>query len=172
MKNRLLLIGLAFCLGPSLNASQQLSNDSDTQYKQFHDQVANFFNNNGLFTVPYTKYKINLSTQYPKMNVFENDTTYVFKFELAGIDKKDIKISISNQNILTIQGSKKELTNEERQDMIRQEQYYGSFSRTISLPDDIDSNKIKVSYNNGILKVVIDKDIKKIKNGTRVLSID
>ena len=54
-----------------------------------------FFNNDAIFK------------SYPKMNAFENEKQYIFKFELAGIEKKDIKVSISNQNILSISGEKK-----------------------------------------------------------------
>lgn len=173
MNNKLITAGLAFCLGTTLNATSFFSNDVDGHYKQFHNEIARFFNNDGFFTTsPYKQYRINLSTSYPKMNAFENKKSYTFEFELAGIDKKDIKVSITDQNILTITGSKKELTKEEKKDMIRQEQYYGSFSRSISLPDDINSNKIKVKHKNGILKVIIDKDIRKAKKGVRILSID
>ena len=173
MKNRLILSGLVFCLGTTLNAGSFFTNDSDSRSKQFVSEVEQFFNSdNHFFSIPYKHYKINLSTSYPKLNIFENKKAYTFEYELAGIDKKDIKVEISSQNDLTVSGTKEELTKEEKKDMVRQERYYGTFSRTISLPDDIDSDKIKVTYKNGILKVIIDKDTKKIKKGTRVLTID
>lgn len=172
MKNKLILTSLAFCLGTTLNASSFFTNNEDSHYKQFHDEVVKLFNDDSFFTTPYKYYKINLSNSYPKMNAFENKKSYTFEFELAGIDKKDIKVSITDQNVLTVSGTKKELTKEEKKDMIRQERYYGSFNRSFSLPDDVDSNKIKVKYQNGILKVIVNKDTKKIKKRVRVLSID
>lgn len=169
MRNKIVLSALALCLASSLSASSLFS---DSFNNHFDKEIEKFFNEDGFFTIPSTKYRINMFSSYPKMNAFENDKTYTFEFELAGIDKKDIKVAIHNQNVLTISGSKKKLTKEEKKDMVRQEQFYGSFSRSVSLPDDIDSEKIKVNYENGILKVIITKDAKKIQNKTKILSID
>jgi len=171
MKNKLILSCVAFCLGTTLNAGI-FSDDTDNHYKQFHNDIVKFFNDDGFFTTPYKYYKLNLSTSYPKMNAYENKKTYTFEYELAGLDKKDIKVAVTDQNILTVSGTKEKLTKEEREDLIRQERSYGSFSRSISLPDDINRDKIKVTYKNGILKIVIHKDTKKIKNRTKILSID
>ncbi|VAY86317.1 Small HspC2 heat shock protein [hydrothermal vent metagenome] len=167
MKNKLILSGLALVLVTSLNATSSFLNN-DNQYKQFRKEITNFLNDNSFFTFPYKQYRINISNTYPKMDIFENKKQYIFKFELAGINKKDIKVTLTDQNVLTITGSKKSIS---KKDMIRQEQYYGTFSRSISLPDDINSNKINIKYNNGILKVTINKDIKKNKKNIKVLSI-
>jgi len=56
--------------------------------------------------------------------------------------------------------------------MIRQEHFYGSFNRNISLPDDIDRDTIKVTYKDGILSVIVNKDLKKSKNKTKILTIE
>jgi len=172
MKNKFLLSGLALCVATSLNATSLFVNDVNDHYKQFHKEIENFFGNDSLFNFPYKQYKIKLSNIYPKMNAFEEKDKYIFEFELAGIDKKDIKVTINDENILTIKGDKKEFTKEEKQNIIRQERHYGSFTRSLSLPDDIDSNKITINYKNGILKVTVLKDKKKIKKGIRTLSID
>ncbi len=172
MKNKLILSGLAFCMATSLNATPLLSHEEEPHYSQLRKEILNFFNNDDLFTVPYHKYKILFSSTYPKMNAFENKGSYVFKFELPGIDKKDIKVTINDQNILTITGTKKELTKEEKEGIIKQEQFYGTFTRNVSLPDDIDSDKIDLKYSNGILKITVPKDMKKVKNKVKILSID
>lgn len=172
MKKKFLLAGLAICITTSLNAISLFNNSDDNHYNQIQKEISSFFNNDSFFTTPYHHYKINLSSSYPKMNVFENEKSYTFEFELAGIDKKDIKVTISDQNILTITGTKKELSKEEKKELIRQERFFGTFSRSMSLPDDINSNEIDLKYNNGILKIVVEKDMKKAKKGIRTLSID
>ena len=172
MKNKIVTSLLAMGLATSLNATPFFTIDEDNNYRQLHNDIIKLLNSESFFTTPYKEYSRYFSSSYPKMNAFENDKNYTFQFELSGIDKKDIKVTITDQNILTIVGKKKELSKEEKKNIIRQEHYYGSFSRSVSLPDDIDADKIKVKYNNGVLEVIVDKDIKKIKKGVRTLSID
>ena len=109
---------------------------------------------------------------YPKMDLFENKKEYKFQFELPGIEKKNIKVTLSDQNLLTISGEKKSFTKEEKKDLLRQENFHGSFSRTISIPDDINKEKIKVTYVDGILTVTIQKDSSKTKEKTKILPIE
>lgn len=160
MTKKILASSLALTLATTLNATSFFTTDFDNHYKNFNDEIAMFFNNDTLFKT------------YPKMNAFENDKQYIFKFELAGIEKKDIKVSITNQNILTISGEKKSLSKDEQKNMLRQEHFYGSFNRSISLPDDIDRENIKVTYKDGIVSVIIAKDLKKSKNKTQILNIE
>ena len=161
MGKKILLSIFVFYLASIINATSFFTSDFNSYYKSFDDDVALFFNNNNFF-----------KNGYPKMNIFENKEYYIFKFELPGIDKKDIDVKLHNQNILSINGAKKELSKEEKESMIKQERFYGSFSRNISLPDDIDPNSIKVTHKNGILKVVIQKDQKKIKEKVKNLTIE
>ena len=160
MTKKLLASSLALTLATTLNASSYFTTDFDNHYKNFNDEFSMFFNNDTMFKT------------YPKMDAFENEKQYVFKFDLAGIEKKDIKVSITNQNILSISGVKKSLSKDEQKNMIRQEHFYGSFNRSISLPDDINTQNIKVTYKNGILIVTIEKDSKKSLNKTKILNIE
>ena len=172
MKNKFLLACLSLGLASTLNASSFFTSDENHHLKQFQNEIHKFFNDESFFSFPYKHYKINFTNSYPKLNVFENKNNYTLTFELAGIDKKDIQVTISNQNILTIKGQKQELSKDEKKDLIVQEHSYGEFLRAISLPDNIDSKNIQVSYKNGILKVVVLKDKKKEKKGVRTLKID
>jgi len=172
MKNKLLLACLTLGLTNTLNASPFFTTDEHNHYKQFQQELNQFFNDDSFFSFPYKHYKINFTQNYPKLNIFENKKDYTLKFELVGIDKKDIKVTITDQNILTITGKKQELSKEEKKNLVIQEHSYGEFSRTISLPDNIDSKNIKVTYENGVLQIVIQKDEKKDKKGVRALQID
>lgn len=172
MKNKIIVTGLALCLSSSLYATSFFSNDVDDSYKKFHNELVSFFGSDSFFATPHKYYKLNLTTNYPKMDVFEEKNSYRFKFSLAGIDKKDIKVTITDENILTVSGTQKELSKQEKKDIIRQEQYWGTFSRSISLPEDINSKDIKTKYHNGILEIIVKKDTTKSKKGVRELSID
>ena len=171
MKNKLLSTIVALGLATSLNASSIFSGDEQSDYKKFHNEIIKLFNQDTFFTQPYKEYKRHFYS-YPKMNAFENEKNYNFKFEVSGIAKKDIKVTLSDQNILTIAGKKKELTKEEKKNLIRQEHFYGSFSRSVSLPDNINPDTIKVKYDKGVVNVIVQKDMKKIKQRVKTLSID
>ncbi|MGB5866993.1 MAG: Hsp20/alpha crystallin family protein [Arcobacteraceae bacterium] len=172
MKNRFLLACLSLGLATTLQAGSFFFNDEHNYHKQFQHELNQFFNDDSFFSFPYKHYKINFTQSYPKLNIFENKKDYTLKFELAGIDKKDIKVTITDQNMLTITGKKQELSKEEKKNLLVQEHSYGEFTRTISLPDNIDNKNIKVTYENGVLQIVIQKDEKKNKKGVRTLQID
>jgi HSP20 family protein len=167
MKRKILSTAVALAAGCTLAIGTLHGDDF---HKRFHDEIADFFNDNG-FVSPPRFGKIHFA-QYPKMNLFEDEKSYTFEYELAGIDKKDIKVEVSGDNILTVSGSKKELTKEEQKGLIRQERFHGTFTRSFSLPDDINKDEIKVSHENGILKVIVTKDKAKSKETTRVIEIE
>lgn len=171
MKNKILLSSLALALTTTLQAESFFSAPFDKHIQQFDEQMEQFMNDELFFSFP-SKYHINIMAQYPKMDVFENENFYTFEFELAGVDKKDIDVKLHNQNILSVSGTKKELTKEEKESMIKQERFSGSFSRSFTLPEDINPDSIKVTHKNGILKVIVQKDRKKIKEKVKNLIIE
>ena len=92
----------------------------------------------------------------PLVDVVDKKDKIIAKAELPGVDKKDIKITLSD-GILTIRGNKKEEKEIKKEDYYCSERVQGSYSRTIALPIKVDSKKIKASYKNGILEVILPK---------------
>jgi HSP20 family protein len=92
----------------------------------------------------------------PSLDVAETKNEIVVKAEIPGIDPKDIDISLTN-DLLTIKGEKKQEKEEKEENYHLIERSYGSFSRSIRLPGEVQSNKISASYKNGILKVALPK---------------
>lgn len=92
----------------------------------------------------------------PKADIFEEKDAYKVKLEIPGIEKDQIKISFKN-NLLTINGEKKEEKTEEKNNYLSQEISYGSFSRSFTLPEGINEAKIEAKLENGILELVIPK---------------
>jgi HSP20 family protein len=92
----------------------------------------------------------------PSLDVTETKNDIVVKAEMAGIDPKDIDISLTN-DLLTIRGEKKQEKEEKDENYHLVERSYGSFSRSIRLPREVQSDKINASYKNGILKVTLPK---------------
>ncbi len=97
-----------------------------------------------------------VSEWFPSLDVSETKNEYVVKAELPGIDPKDIDISLAN-DLLTIKGEKKQEKEEKEENYHLIERSYGSFTRSIQLPGQVQSDKINASYKNGVLKVTLPK---------------
>jgi HSP20 family protein len=95
----------------------------------------------------------------PSLDVSESKDNFVVKAEVPGIDAKDIDISLTG-DVLTIRGEKKQEKEEREEDYHLVETSYGSFSRSVRLPAEVESNKIKASYKNGILNITLPKSEK------------
>lgn len=95
----------------------------------------------------------------PSLDVSETRDNFVVKAEVPGIDAKDIDISLTG-DVLTIKGEKRQEKEEKEEDYHLVERSYGSFSRSVRLPAEVESNKIKASYKNGILNITLPKSEK------------
>ncbi len=171
MKAKLFLLLSSILLTGSLSASSLVLNDDSHErfYNDFQKQIEHFFNDRSFNGLGMNR----VFSAYPKFDMIESKDSYILKFELPGVDKKNIKVTLSQKNILNVSGVRDEYNKEEKDGVIRQERHYGSFNRSISLPDDIDSTKIDVSYKDGILSIKVAKDMKKsTKNGVKVLQIN
>src|SRR5690625_661980 len=92
----------------------------------------------------------------PACNIEEKKDKYVIKAEIAGVDPKDVEIEI-NGNMLSIKGERKqEATKEDENNKYHMvEHRYGSFYRSFTLPDNVNTDDIKAKHDNGILKIEI-----------------
>ena len=92
----------------------------------------------------------------PPVDIYETENEIVLKAELPEIDQKDIEIKVEDST-LTIRGERKFEQETKKENYHRIERAYGKFSRSFSLPNTIDQEKIKASYKDGILKLVMPK---------------
>lgn len=92
----------------------------------------------------------------PNIEMYDRKNEIVVKAELPGVAKEDIDLTITKDS-LTLKGETK------KEEEIKEENYYaaeisyGSFTRTIALPAEVDSEKAKASFKNGVLEVVLPK---------------
>jgi HSP20 family protein len=92
----------------------------------------------------------------PAVDIYEKDGNIVLKAELPGLDPKDVDIRVEN-NVLTLRGERK-LDNEVQQESYhRVERSYGSFSRSFTLPNVVDTGNIKAEYKDGVLRLTLPK---------------
>ncbi len=90
----------------------------------------------------------------PNIEIYEKKDEFVVKAELPGVDKKDIELTINHDN-LTLKGEVKKEEEVKEEKYYASERYYGNFKRTIALPHEIDSEKAKANYKNGLLEVIL-----------------
>jgi HSP20 family protein len=95
----------------------------------------------------------------PSLDLSETKDNFVVKAEVPGMDAKDISISLTG-DVLTIKGEKKQEKEEKEEDYHVVERSYGSFSRSIRLPAEVESGKVEASYKHGILRITLPKSEK------------
>ncbi len=103
----------------------------------------------------------------PSVDIIDRDNEIVVKAELPGVDKKDLDISVS-KNSVTIKGSTSHEEKEEKGDYYRCEMSRGSYSRTLALPADVDEDKAKAQFKDGILNLTLPKIEKAKRKNVKV----
>jgi HSP20 family protein len=92
----------------------------------------------------------------PHVDVVDTDKEIKVSAELPGMDEKDIEVSLTNDS-LTIKGEKREETEKKGKDYYRSERSFGSFTRTVPLPVEIDTANVEASFKKGVLTVNLPK---------------
>ena len=131
------------------NPTNELSSIEKRMRKFFEDFDTPFTGNWGL-----TNWDSRVFT--PRVDVTEDNENLYVHAELPGVDKKEIKINL-NGDVLTISGEKKFEQKDEKKNYYRVERNYGSFSRSFTLPAEVQHDKISAEFNDGVLKVTLPK---------------
>jgi HSP20 family protein len=92
----------------------------------------------------------------PLVDIIEQGDEIIIKMEIAEVDQKGIDIKVDG-NAMTIKGERTLEEGTKREDYLRLERPYGTFSRSFSLPTTVDLGKVKASHRDGILRVVLPK---------------
>lgn len=123
---------------------------------RFHHETADLFNRFfgmspfgeiGAFTE---------SGLFPKLDVTESDKNVTVKADIPGIEREDVEVYLDGR-LLTVKGERKQEKEDKGENYHRAERSYGSFSRTVELPAEVDESDVDASYKDGILKVVMKK---------------
>ncbi len=100
------------------------------------------------------------SSFQPNVDIVENEKSFELHVAAPGLNKDDFQIELKD-NFLTVSGERKFTNEKQEKNYHAIETQFGAFSRSFSLPDNVDSSKINAKYNNGILELTIPKDEKK-----------
>ena len=99
-----------------------------------------------------------MGTWYPVVDMFESDDSFVIKAELPGMGKDDIAVDVKDR-VLTLKGERNYDNEVKEENYYRRERSYGKFQRAFSLPADVDADKIKADFKDGLLKIEVPKPV-------------
>lgn len=126
---------------------------------KFSNQVPGLFDRffeNDFFDWSNRNYS-NTNTSIPSVNIKENNEEFEVEMAAPGFKKDDFKIEIINNALIVSSEKKVENETKDDQQFTRREFSYQSFSRTFTLPNTAEGDKISAKYENGILKIGIPK---------------
>jgi HSP20 family protein len=92
----------------------------------------------------------------PAFDVSETEKEFIVKAEVPGMDKTDIDVNLSD-GMLTIKGEKKHEKESESESYRCVERRYGTFSRTLRVPFEVEADKVDATYKDGVLKITLPK---------------
>ena len=92
----------------------------------------------------------------PAVDVYEDEHSVQLKLEVPGVAEKDLDIRVEN-NTLTVSGERKFEKEEKEENFHRIERRYGSFTRSFTLPNTVNTEDIKADYEQGVLKIRLGK---------------
>ena len=92
----------------------------------------------------------------PRVDIAETEKEFVIKAEIPEVKKEDVKVTVDN-GVLTVLGERKQEKEEKGKKFHRVERLYGSFSRSFTLPENVDGSKIKATFSDGMLSLQIPK---------------
>ena len=96
------------------------------------------------------------STFAPAVDVYEDEYNVTLKIEVPGIEEKDIDVRIENST-LTVHGERKFEKEEKEENYRRIERQYGSFTRSFTLPNTVDTDSVSANYDKGVLNIKLAK---------------
>jgi HSP20 family protein len=109
--------------------------------------LSDFFDNDRFFDSDWMK-----KQSVPAVNVKETEKGFDIELAAPGLSKNDFKITVDNR-VLTISSEKQEEKEQKEKEYTRKEFSYSSFSRSFALPENVNEDGIKATYDNGLLKV-------------------
>ncbi len=95
----------------------------------------------------------------PRVDVAEDETNLYIHAELPGMARENVQVTVDEERILTIRGEKRqeEQTEDKKKNFVRIERNYGSFTRSFTLPDNVNAEAISAVFENGVLNLTLPK---------------
>lgn len=123
------------------------------ELNQFRNQMDRLFESYGFDDAGWR----GLAVAYPPVNIWDDSDNVYAEAELPGLQMNDLEIYVTSGNQLTLKGQRKEPA-VEKGVWHRQERGFGTFTRVITLPMDVNADKIEAKFANGVLTITMPKD--------------
>jgi HSP20 family protein len=136
-------------------------------FNRWNDEMDRLFDD---FGMPFGRNRSMARQQgewLPQIEVTERGNDLVVRADLPGIKKEDVHIDISD-NVLTIQGERRQEHQEERGGWRRSERSYGTFYRTIPLPEGAITDNAKAAFKDGVLEITVPAPPREVSRGRRL----
>jgi HSP20 family protein len=109
---------------------------------------------NAFFDVPAGGNGTSVRRWVPAMDLAETDDHFVLRADLPGLAEEDVSIELED-NVLTVSGERKTEHQDRKEGYVRVERSFGTFSRSLTLPEGVEPDAIEASFDNGVLEVRI-----------------
>ncbi len=103
--------------------------------------------------------QLRLTEWHPAVDIEEDDDAFHIKAELPAIEKKDVRVEVTN-GVLTFAGERRREKEDKGKRFHRVERSYGSFQRSFTLPDNVDEDGVSAHFSDGVLDVTVPKTTK------------
>jgi HSP20 family protein len=148
----------------------EVRRDWEYPFASFQREMNRLFDNffGGLSLSPWAPLERGMAQTFtPRVDVSETDKEIRVSVELPGMEEKNIDVSLT-KDTLTIKGEKKEETEDKGKDYYRMERSYGSFTRSIPLPVEVDTDKVEATFKKGVLDITLPKTAKAIEKTKKI----
>jgi HSP20 family protein len=122
---------------------------------------------NSFFDTPAPANGQALRRWIPAMDLVETESDFVLKADLPGMSESDVNIEVED-NVLTISGERKAESQERNAGYYRVERSFGSFRRTLRLPEGVDAEAVKATFADGVLEVTVPKPAQQVPHKVQV----
>ena len=120
-------------------------------FESIHNTIQKYFDDFSSLKSPF-----HTDDFSPRIDISEKENHVIVTAEIPGVNKEDLKLTLQD-NILTIEGEKKNEIVEKEKKYYREERRFGSFKRAFTLPSEVESEKVNADFNNGILSIKLNK---------------
>jgi HSP20 family protein len=151
-----------FRLGRSGNIAKTGENPAATFQKALNNLFDDFFS--GYEVLPSDE---KISYFNPKVDMTEDEKEIKVTAELPGLEEKDIEVNLS-KDILTIKGEKSQEKEEKGKETYYSERSFGSFSRTMQIPSEVEYDKIDATFKKGVLNITLPKAAKSAEHHKKI----
>jgi HSP20 family protein len=152
--------------GTQMEAKREWEHPFGSFQREMNRLFDNFFG--GFSLSPWTPLERGVTQAFtPRVDLSETNKEIRVSAELPGMEEKDIDVSLT-RDTLTIEGEKKEEKEEKDKDYYRMERSYGSFTRSIPLPVEVDTDKVQATFKKGVLEITLPKTAKAIAETKKV----